>query len=243
MGSNIQKNFKEDIFRFIVWLFIYAIISNICIPLSETIHIPNSLTAIGYMLLCTILLLFLTQKGKMEYYGFKTLTNLNHKKLLFYIPMILIASVNLWTGIHINDTLLQIVLISICMMCVGFIEEVLFRSFLMKALMNKSDKLAILISGSLFGIIHLLNLFTGANIFSTLLQVFYAISFGVMCAIFFYKTKNIIPCILCHSISNIFDTFLLSEQTIVMQYIGCVIFILISSFYSIYLWKDNNLTD
>jgi membrane protease YdiL (CAAX protease family) len=139
-----------------------------------------------------------------------------------------------------SSTLLQIVLISVCMLCVGFIEEVIFRSFLMKALMHKNDKLAIFVSGSLFGIIHLLNIFTGNNVFSTLLQVFYAMSFGLMCAIFFYKTKNIIPCILCHGISNMFDTFLPSDQTIVMQYIGCVLFILISGCYSIYLWKNHS---
>ena len=55
----------------------------------------------------------------------------------------------------------------------------------MKALMHENDKLAIFVSGSLFRIIHLLNIFTGNNVFSTLLQVFYAMSFGLMCAIFF----------------------------------------------------------
>jgi membrane protease YdiL (CAAX protease family) len=239
MGSNMHHNFKVDILRFLLLLLVYALISNICIPLSERINIPNSLTAIGYVIFCVILLCFLNKKGELEYYGFKSLKNLNHKKLLFYIPMILIVSVNLLAGIHINDTLLQIVLISVCMLCVGFIEEVIFRSFLMKALMHKNDKLAIFVSGSLFGIIHLLNIFTGNNVFSTLLQVFYAMSFGLMCAIFFYKTKNIIPCILCHGISNMFDTFLPSDQTIVMQYIGCVLFILISGCYSIYLWKNH----
>ena len=240
MGSNTQNSFKKDIFRFILWLLVYALTSNICIPLSERINIPNSLTAIGYIILCAILLYSLHKKGKLEYYGFKSLKNLNHKKLLFYIPIALIVSVNLLAGIHINDTLLQIVLISICMLCVGFIEEVLFRSFLMKTLMHKNDKFAIFVSGSLFGIIHLLNIFTGNNVFSTLLQVFYAMSFGFMCAIFFYKTKNIIPCILCHSISNVFDTFLPSEHTIVMQCIGCLLFILISGCYSIYLWKNHS---
>ena len=96
MGSNTQNSFKKDIFRFILWLLVYALTSNICIPLSEIINIPNSLTAIGYVIFCVILLCFLNKKGELEYYGFKSLKNLNHKKLLFYIPMILIVSVNLF---------------------------------------------------------------------------------------------------------------------------------------------------
>ena len=110
MGSNIQNSFKKDIFRFMLWLLVYALTSNICIPLSERINIPNSLTAIGYVILCAILLYSLHKKGKLEYYGFNSLKNLNHRKLLFYFPMVLIVSVNLLAGIHINDTLLPLYL-------------------------------------------------------------------------------------------------------------------------------------
>lgn len=231
------SNFREDMVRFVFWLFVYALVSNIFIPLSEAISVPNSLTAIAYLLLCGIVIFVLYKKGKLKYYGFRSLHSLNYRKLLFCIPMIIIASVNLWSGIHINDTWIQIILVSVCMLCVGFIEELLFRSFLVKALMNKSEALAIIVSGSIFGFIHLLNIFTGADLFSTLLQVLYAMSFGFMCAIFFCRTNNIIPCVLCHSIGNVFDTFLPAEQSLSMQYFGCGAIIIIAGFYSVYLLK------
>ena len=105
----------------------------------------------------------------------------------------------------------------------------------MKALMNKSSMLAIIVSGSLFGIVHLLNVFTGADLVPTLLQVFYAMAFGFMCAAFFYKTANIIPCIICHAVGNAFDTFLPKDLSVTMQYVGCISIVILSSSYGVYL--------
>lgn len=219
----------------IIWIAVYAAVSNISIGLSEAVGVPNSITAIAYILLCSIMIFILHKRKKLGYYGFGSFKKLNAKNLLYYIPFIIAASVNLWAGIHIKDTTIQILLITICMICVAFIEEVIFRAFLMKALMNKSAALAVAVSSSLFGIIHLLNLFTGADIVSTVFQVFYAAAFGFMCAAFFYRTGSIIPCIICHAVGNALDIFLPKDMSVTMQYIGCTAIVLSGSFYGIYL--------
>ena len=232
-----KNNFKSDFALFIISLIIYGLASNVAITISEKINFPNSIVALFYIILSIILIIDLKRKNKLSYYGFTSLKNLNYKNLLYFLPMIIIVSVNLWNGIHINNSYVQIFLITICMICVGFFEELIFRSFLMKAIMNKNNKLAIIISGTLFGIIHLLNIFTGADILQTIIQVLYATAFGLMCSVFFYKTNNIIPCIICHSLSNAFDIFLPINLSIKLQYLGCISIILISSFYTIYLLK------
>lgn len=234
----MKNNLKKDSTVFFISILIYALISTVSMSLSDMIKIPNSITAVCYVLFSVFLIIFLKRKNKLSYYGINSLKNLNVKNLLYFIPMIIIASVNLWTGININNSLSQIILITICMICVGFFEELIFRSFLMKAIMNKNEILSVVISGILFGVIHLLNIFTGADILSTIIQVFYATAFGLMCSVFFYKTNNIIPCIVCHSLSNVFDTFLPIDLSIKMQYLGCISIIIISNFYTIYLLKN-----
>lgn len=219
----------------LIWIVVYAIVSYIAIFLSETIQIPNSITAIAYVALCAVIVIILWKRKKLKYYGFNSLKVLNSKNLLYYIPLIIVSSVNLWSGIHINDSLPQFLLITICMVCVAFIEEVIFRSFLMKALMNKSSVLSIIVSSSLFGLIHFLNIFVGADLISTILQVCYAMAFGFMCTAFFYKTDNIIPCIICHGVGNALDIFLPEDLSITMQCVGCIAIIVFGVSYGIYL--------
>jgi len=241
VSTESKNNFSKDFVLFIICLLIYGLTSNVSIAISEKINFHNSIVALFYIIFSILLILFLKRKNKLSYYGLNSIKNLNYKNLLYFIPMIIIISVNLWNGININNSLIQIILITICMICVGFFEELIFRSFLMKAIMNKNKRIAIIVSGVLFGVIHLLNIFTGASIVTTILQAFYATSFGLMCAVFFYKTNNIIPCIICHSLSNAFDTFLPQNLSIEKQYIGCITIIIISSFYTIYLLKSKKI--
>ena len=55
------------------------------------------------------------------------------KKYLYFIPLILIASVNLWNGITINASIAETALFIVSMACVGVIEEVIFRGFLFQS--------------------------------------------------------------------------------------------------------------
>lgn len=226
-----------EIIVFFIGLLIYGTANHFAGILSDKINIPNSIEAISFIIICVGIVVFLNKKQQLEYYGISSLKKLYHKNLLYYIPLLLVASVNLWSGIYIKYSWLQIFLITVCMLCVGFIEEMIFRSFLMKALMNKSNTLALIVSGSLFGVIHLVNLFTGSELLPTILQVFYAMAFGFMCSAFFFKTNNIIPCVICHSLFDVFNTFLPETQTEEMRYFGCAAIILIAGGYTIYLMR------
>ncbi len=108
----------------------------------------------------------------------------------------------------------------------------------MKALMNRNVKTAILFPSLFFGILHLLNLFSGANLLVTVLQCIYASFFAAMCSVFVYKTGNIIPCIVCHSITNITDIFIPDNLPIKCQLLGCFAVIIPSVFYVLYLLRS-----
>ncbi len=236
-----SNSFKFDIIFAICWIVIYVVIFNCAALLSDVIGIPNLLTVVVGFLMCIFIFLILYKQKKLAYYGLNSLKNLNHFRLLLYVPMIIIASVNVWQGFYINDSVTQIIFISLSMICVGILEELIFRSFLMKALLHKGPTIAIAISTLIFGLFHALNLIFGADLVPTLLQVMYSMAFGFMCCAFFYKTKNIIPCIVCHALGNILDIFLSQNISLTFQYIGCGVITIISIGYGIYLLLAKNL--
>ncbi len=98
----------------------------------------------------------------------------------------------------------------ICL-CVGLFEEMAFRGCVFVIALERTDKIASaplrvlaasVISSAVFGLVHLTNLFAGASVGATLLQVSYSFLIGGMCAIMLVKTQNIWYCVLCHAIYN-----------------------------------------
>ena len=92
---------------------------------------------------------------------------------------------------------------------IGVFEELAFRGTLFPAILEsrRSTRGQIfwtaLISSAVFGLVHLANLFEGAGIVATLLQVGYSFLIGGMCAIVLLKSGNIIFSILLHGIFDI----------------------------------------
>lgn len=237
-----HSTFKKELKFFVIWTVIYFILVILANVLSNyIIKIPNSINAFVEILFPIVVIIYLKKKRLLSYYGINSLKYLHYKNLLFCVPMIIIPFLNLGFGIHINYSWQQLLLISIAMLGVGFSEEILFRSFLIKALKNKNTKVAIFMPSIIFGVIHLTNLFGGANLIQTVLQVIYATSFALMCSLFFIKTNNIIPCMICHSLANITNSFLPNDLSIAYQSMECIAFIIPSSFYALFLYKTNKI--
>ena len=94
---------------------------------------------------------------------------------------------------------------------VGLFEEMAFRGCVFVIALERAEKItsaplrvlaASVISSAVFGLVHLTNLFAGASVGATLLQVSYSFLIGGMCAIMLVKTQNIWYCVLCHAIYN-----------------------------------------
>ena len=116
---------------------------------------------------------------------------------------------NFWNGIAINLPLSGVVCYIVCMLCVGFVEEVIFRGLLFKALEKDSVNTAIVISSVTFGLGHLLNLVngSGAGLVENLFQVTGAIVIGFLFVVLFYRGKSLYPCVIAHAVINITSAF------------------------------------
>ena len=207
-----------------------------CISLIILYIVSNmfiSITSYSGVIVNTLLSIFLIgliiYLDRVKYYGLVLVKD--SKKFLYFIPLLLIISVNLWNGININNSVVEIICHIISMINIGFIEEIIFRGFLFK-MMEKDDlKSAIMVSSITFGIGHIINLFTGGEFLSTLMQVFYCISIGYLFVLIFHKSGSLIPCIMCHSIFNALSIFHVDGSLIYLSSIFLIIVPLVYSYY------------
>lgn len=132
------------------------------------------MTTVKFSLVCIVFVLFIIgfmQKYNLsEQYGLCSFKG-SQKNYLYFIPLGFIISVNLWNGVAINISAFEIVLSIINMLCVGFIEEIIFRGFLFKAMSRDNIKSAVFGSSITFGIGHIVNLLNGRDLIPTLLQI------------------------------------------------------------------------
>ena len=121
------------------------------------------------------------------------------KKLLFYIPLLVIALSALVVGVDFEKGSGFLLANLFLALCVGLTEEIYFRGVICNLWLEKSVKKAVLISAVLFGICHLMNVLGGAGLMETILQIFFALAYGVAFALVFIVSKSIWPCIALHA--------------------------------------------
>ena len=221
---------KHETIFCILLIVIYILVNSYCI---QNFGIYDYKSAIINTIFSISLIILLVALKKISYYGLTKVKNI--KKYLYFIPLIFIISINLWNGIHINNSIKEIIFYVITMINVGFIEEIIFRGFLFKMMAKDNVKSAIIVSSITFGIGHIINLFHGAELISTLMQIVSAISIGYMFAIIFYKSKSLIPCIITHSLINALSIFYVPNPKSI--YLESIFLILLPIVYVFYINK------
>ncbi|MBR6572254.1 MAG: CPBP family intramembrane metalloprotease [Clostridia bacterium] len=229
---------KKPLLLALILIGIYVVLFSLSDNISTTIGVEKIITAPFSLLFSFALLLLLTKSELLREFGLCKIEK-PQKSNLFYLPLFLIILPNLVFGFNLTLSPLEALLGVVTMLMVGFLEEVIFRGFLFKALCKDNLKTAVIISSVTFGFGHIINLLNGAEFFGTLLQIFYATAIGFLFTIIFHKTKSLWPCIITHSAVNSLSVFLNAEavsktQDILIALFLCVVPIL----YSIYIIKQ-----
>ena len=188
-------------------------------------------SAIVNTIFSVVLLALVISLKRVSYYGLTKVTDL--KKYLYFIPLLLIVSVNLWNGININNTPSEILFYIITMVNVGFLEEMIFRGFLFKMMAKDNIKSAIIVGSITFGMGHIVNLLNGADLIPTLMQVCYATAIGYLFVTIFYKSKSLVPCIIAHAVFNSLGIFNVVNK--LSLYIVPVFLVIVSLGYAFYI--------
>lgn len=160
----------------------------------------------------------------------------NVRLCLWFLPMILLATGNVWDGFQLRYNGAELWYAMGSMALVGFVEEMIFRGFLFRALLKKDGpKAAVIVSAVTFGIGHIVNLLAGMATVENLLMIVFAIAWGFVFTMVYYKSGSLLPCILGHAVVDVLSVVAAETAWGTWLYIGATV--VIGGAYSLYLAK------
>lgn len=170
--------------------------------------------AAGALAACVFLQFWLKKNHLMKQLGLCG-GNTPARAFLWYIPLGVITLYNLWNGAQLNWGMAETAFFVVKMLCVGFLEELIFRGFLFRAMKAEGIGWAVAVSSITFGFGHIVNLFNGSGMALTdnLVQVVSATAIGFLFVLIFHRGGTLLPCILSHGVFNALDAFGGEETT------------------------------
>jgi membrane protease YdiL (CAAX protease family) len=228
---------KSNILFAVLFIVLYCALMSLGDGLSAMIGVEKLITLFVGLGLSAVLLWFLSKHGLLASYGL-CLPKARAKEMLYYVPIFVMLSANLWYGFALNYSILETILYILSMLCVGFLEEVIFRGLLFEAIREGNVKAAVVVSSVTFGVGHIVNLFngSGADLLFNLLQLVYATAAGFMFVMIYYRTKSIVGCIAAHGIFNALSVFSNeAAATQELRVLTCIALTVITGSYAAYL--------
>ena len=230
---------KSELWFSIIFIVIYIVCASLCDMFSDMVKVSKVFTFSFLFVLSFVLFFWIRKNNLMEKYGLCK-PKFKAKNFLFYIPLLILISTNFWFGVRLNYGLVDSIFNVLAMLLVGFVEEIIFRGFLFRALEKDNIKTAIIVSSVTFGIGHIINLLSSGldNLLPNVCQVFYAMAVGFLFVVMFYKGGSLIACILTHSFVNAFSVFQNTQAiTPLIEILISVAIIVVSVTYLIILLK------
>ena len=155
---------------------------------------------------------------------------------LYFFPMILLATGNIWDGFKLHYSGADLWFAIGSMALVGFVEEMIFRGFLFRALLKKDGpKVAVIVSAVTFGVGHIVNLLAGMATVENLMMIIFAVAWGFVFTMVYYKSGSLLLCILVHAAVDVLAVFAAETAWGSWLYIGTTV--VIGAVYSLYLVK------
>ena len=215
---------KSELLFSLAWIGIYCAGMSIFDEISRRSGVENSASAMFALTASLFLFFWLKKHDKLEWFGLCKPTA-SAKAFLFYIPLIVITSKNFWGGAAMHYDAVGTVCFIIKMLCVGFLEELIFRGFLFKAMSRDSIKWAVIVSGVTFGLGHIINLINGSGmgLAENLVQIFFAVLIGFLYVIIFWRGGSLWPCVISHGVFNSLSAFSAEGEGMIQLVILCVL--------------------
>lgn len=230
---------KSELWFALAWIGVYVAGASIADRLSEQIGVEKCITFPFLAVLSVFVLVWLGRRGLFRKYGLCK-GNVKASRFLYYLPLVVLTSCNLWQGVALNLPFTETALYVGSMLCVGFLEELIFRGFLFKAMSKDGLKAAVIVSSLTFGIGHLVNLVNGSGmgLLANLCQVCSAVAFGFMCVVIFHRGGSLIPCVVTHGCFNALSVFANEEQaTVQTELFTSLILMVLAGGYALVLLK------
>lgn len=248
---------KSELAFALVWIGLYVVVMNIALQFCHGFDdlasktVPQLLVPVVCItLLAAGLTAWTLRNGLGKKVGLCPFKG-NGQAFLWFLPLIAMSCINLKNGLFLPAPLAVSLLMMVQLALAGFVEELIFRGFLFRAMAKDDLRSAILVSAITFGAGHIVNLVNTADTLGVLLQVCYAIVIGFLYTILVYKGESLWPCIASHMFVNGSSVFAPEQGPFAnlvaavfgqgtpdtVQLCSSALIILISGSYALWLWK------
>ena len=241
----------------LVWIGIYVAVMNAALQfcggfddLADKTPLQVLVPAVCVVVLALAATVWILRNGLAEKFGLCRFRG-KWPVFLWFLPLIAVSCINLTNGLANPAAWVVTVLMTVNMAVAGYVEEIIFRGFLFRAMAKDNLKAAVIVSAVTFGAGHIVNLANTADKLGVLLQVCYAIAIGFLYTVIVYKGGSLWPCILSHMFVNGSSVFGREEGPLtdlvnrifgqaapfLVQLCSAVLIIVISGGYALWLWK------
>lgn len=223
---------KNELSFALLWVAIYCAVMT---PLRGQFGDESMVTVLALVVMAAAFRLWIHRHGLSEKYGLDGFPE-DSRRYLYFIPIWILATGNLWGGFALSGRGLAQVLATLSMILFAYIEELIFRGFLFEAMLPRSGvRKSVIVVAVTFGIGHILNLFTGQAGMETVVQILFAVAWGFLFTLIFYKSGSLWPSILAHAFINASSRYAVEEPLAHRLFI--IATILTAVVYGSYLWK------
>ncbi|MBE6639722.1 MAG: CPBP family intramembrane metalloprotease [Ruminococcaceae bacterium] len=248
---------KSEISFALVWIGLYVVVMNIALQFCGGFDdladktVPQMLIPVICILILAIAsTVWILRNGLTEKFGLCKFKG-NAQTFLWFLPLVIMSCINLKNGLTLSASLVVSALMAINLAVGGYVEELIFRGFLFRAMAKDNLRSAIIVSAVTFGAGHIVNVFNTSDIFGVLLQVGYAIVIGFLYTVIVYKGGSLWPCIASHIFVNGSSVFARDEGPFtqlvaavfgqatpsITEACSAALIIIISGGYALWLWK------
>ena len=217
----------------VLWIAIYVVL---VAPLRGSYGDGSLQMLLGLVAISAVLLAVIRLLGIEKELGMTRWLQ-NGRKLLWLLPMWVLATGNLWGGIGVRYEPINTLMAVLSFMLVGVAEEIIFRGFLFNG-MKRTGSLtaAVIVSAITFGMGHIVNLLTGHATGETLVQIVFAVAWGFLFTFAYLKGGSLLPCIAIHGLIDAFSVFARDNAAADWAYI--IATVVIAVIYCLYLKKQ-----
>ena len=223
---------KKPILFAVLWIVIYCAVT---IPIRGSFGDGSIWSLAGLTLIAAAIAAVCTAIPLWKHLGVAARPR-NVRACLFFIPMWILATGNAWDGFSPRYSGASMWYAVGSMILVGFVEEMIFRGFLFRAMLEKDGpKPAVIVSALTFGIGHIVNLLAGLDIVKNLFMIVFAVAWGFVFTMVYYKCGSLLPCIIAHAAVDVISMLSAETEWGTWVYIGATV--VIGAAYSLWLMR------
>jgi len=201
--KNIYVN--KPVLHSLIWLAIYLILNTITDNIAAAYDTDyNMVTAIPNLILALICLIYLKSTGISKEIGLLSKSTEKASVMLYYIPILALPFLNLFYGINTSLSPIEILFLIAMYSGVGFMEEIIFRGLMFKALTKKWNRFTVVAFISFtFAIGHIVSMIAvGLSGTDTILQIINAFIVGLLFMMVILASGNLAVCVITHILYN-----------------------------------------